>query len=142
VFRGYIQRRLLARWSPAVAIGVSTLLFAILHVDSLQHIIAVVPLGLVTGLLAYRTQSVKAGMLVHAIHNAGAVGFGAALRASTPMVGDAGAGLVAIGLLAAMFLIGLPAIALLLWRGQPESAPAAAPVMPQSAVDLLASQVV
>ena len=60
-------------WSPAVAIGVSTLLFAVLHFDSLQHIIDVVPLGIVTGLLAYRTNSVRPGMLVHGLHNAGAV---------------------------------------------------------------------
>jgi membrane protease YdiL (CAAX protease family) len=119
VFRGYIQRRLLARWSPSVAIGVSTLLFAIIHTDSLQHVLAVVPLGIVTGLLAYRTGSIKAGILVHAIHNAGAVGFGALARLLTPSLGDEGAGLVLIGGVVALGLVGLPAIIALVRRAEP-----------------------
>ena len=67
LFRGYLQRRLLQRWSPAVAIGVSTLLFALLHFDSVHHMFGVVPLGVITGLLAYRTNSIKPGMLVHGL---------------------------------------------------------------------------
>jgi membrane protease YdiL (CAAX protease family) len=116
MFRGYIQRRLLLRWSPAVAIGVSTLLFALMHSDSLQHMVAVIPLGIVTGLLAYRTNSVKPAMLVHAIHNAGAVGIGAMGRILTPVIGDEGAGMVIIGMIVLLALIGLPAIVALLRR--------------------------
>jgi len=142
VFRGYIQRRLLERWSPAVAIGVSTLLFAILHADSLQHIVAVVPLGLVTGLLAYRTKSVKAGMILHAIHNAGAVGFAALIRGLTPLIGEEAIGMLTLGVLAAAFLLGLPAVVSLLWTRKSEPAPVAAPVIPHPAIDLLASHVV
>jgi membrane protease YdiL (CAAX protease family) len=138
VFRGYIQRRLLARWSPSVAIGVSTLLFAIIHADSLQHVLAVVPLGIVTGLLAHRTGSIKAGMLVHAIHNAGAVGFGATARLLSPHLGDDGAGLVLTGGVVALGLIGLPAIIALVRRSE-GSSEAIASSMPPAAVESLAS---
>ncbi|QDU27488.1 CAAX amino terminal protease self- immunity [Anatilimnocola aggregata] len=129
VFRGYVQRRLLARWSPTTAIAVSTLLFAILHADSLQHIVAVIPLGIVTGLLAYRTNSVKPGMLVHAIHNMGAVACGALTRALTPLLGDEQAGLVIIGLIVLLALVGLPSALSLLRRTavNPESQPLALP---------------
>jgi membrane protease YdiL (CAAX protease family) len=116
MFRGYIQRRLLQRWSPAMAIGVSTLLFALMHSDSLKHMVAVIPLGIVTGLLAYRTNSVKPGMLVHAIHNAGAVGIGAMGRILTPVIGDEGVGMVIIGMVVLLALIGLPAIVALMRR--------------------------
>lgn len=116
LFRGYMQRRMLQRWSPAVAIGVSTLLFALVHADSLQHIIAVVPLGLVLGMLAYRTGSVKPGMLVHALHNLGAVGFATLVRELAPTLGDEGLGLLLLGTIGLLALIGLPAIIWLLRR--------------------------
>jgi membrane protease YdiL (CAAX protease family) len=114
LFRGYLQRRFLERWSPAVAISVSSLLFALMHMDSLLHIIAVVPLGLVNGLLAYRTNSVKPGMLVHAIHNTGAVGFGALVTVLTPHISEAAVGLVLFGTIGVLGLIGLPAVVSLL----------------------------
>jgi membrane protease YdiL (CAAX protease family) len=124
LFRGYIQRRFLERWSPAVAIGVSTLLFAAMHIDSLQHILAVVPLGVVTGLLAYRTNSVKPGMLVHAIHNASAVGFGALATALSPHFGETGVGLAMIGAIGVLGLAGLPAVISLLRAKRPSTEPA------------------
>jgi uncharacterized protein len=121
MFRGYLQRRFLQRWSPAVAISVSTLLFALMHCDSLQHVIAVVPMGVITGLLAYRTNSIKPGMLVHALHNAGVVGFGAFVRLLSPYLGDEALGLLIIGLLVLMGLVGLPAVVSLLRRAKPKS---------------------
>jgi CAAX protease family protein len=132
LFRGYLQRRFLERWSPAVAISVSTLLFAIMHIDSLQHIIAVVPVGVVTGLLAYRTNSIKPGMLVHAIHNMGAVGFGALATVLTPQIGEESLGLLFIGAIGALGLIGLPAVVSLLRSGKPS---AATSVVPELAVE-------
>jgi len=120
LFRGYLQRRFLQRWSPAVAISVSSLLFAITHMDSLQHIIAVVPLGVVTGLLAYRTNSVKPGMLVHAIHNMGAVGFGALATATTSHTGREELGLLLIGTIGVLGLIGLPAVVSLMRSAKPQ----------------------
>ena len=141
VFRGYIQRRLLARWSPAMAIGVSTLLFALVHIDSLQHMIAVVPLGLVTGLVAWRTGSIKPAMLLHALHNAGAVGFGALVRALAPTLGDEGLGQLIIGIVAALALVGLPAVITLLWRTPSNDDPMTFD-MPSMAVEPLSSQAV
>jgi membrane protease YdiL (CAAX protease family) len=122
LFRGYLQRRFLQRWSPAVAISVSTLLFAVMHMDSPQHIIAVVPLGVVTGLLAYRTNSVKPGMLVHAIHNTGVVGFAALATVLTPHFGQEELGLLFIGVIGLLGLIGLPAVVSLLRSAKPSVA--------------------
>jgi membrane protease YdiL (CAAX protease family) len=116
LIRGYIQHRLLQRWSPSAAIGVSTVLFAVMHADSLQHIIAVLPLGVITGMLAYRTNSVKPGMLVHALHNIGVVKFGALARVLTPQFGDESAGLIILGAVVVLGLLGLPAIISLLRR--------------------------
>ncbi len=121
-FRGFLQRRFLQRWSPVVAISVSTLLFALMHMDSLQHIIAVVPLGLVNGLLAYRTNSVKPGMLVHAIHNTGVVGIGALGTALMPHMGEDAVGILLLGIIGALGLIGLPAIVSLLRSAKPQAA--------------------
>jgi uncharacterized protein len=121
LFRGYLQRRFLQRWSPVVAISVSTLLFAVMHMDSLEHIIAVVPLGLVNGLLAYRTNSVKPGMLVHAIHNAGAVGIGALGTALMPHIGEEAVGLLLFGTIGVLGLAGLPAVVSLLRSAKPQS---------------------
>jgi membrane protease YdiL (CAAX protease family) len=119
LFRGYLQRRFLQRWSPGVAIGLSTLLFASVHLDSLQHMIAVVPLGVITGLLAYRTNSVKPGMLVHSVHNAAVVGFASIGNGLSGRIGDETLGLLAIGTIAILGLIGLPAVVSLLRRAKP-----------------------
>jgi uncharacterized protein len=121
LFRGYLQRRFLERWSPAVAISVSSLLFALMHMDSLHHIIAVVPLGLVTGLLAYRTNSVLPGMLVHAVHNTAAVGFGALVTVLTPQMGQGALGLLLIATIGVLGLIGLPAVVSLLRSAKPQA---------------------
>ncbi len=130
-FRGYLQRRFLQRWSPVVAISVSTLLFALMHMDSLQHIIAVVPLGLVNGLLAYRTNSVKPGMVVHAIHNTGVVGIGALATALMPHIGEELVGMLLCGTIGVLSLIGLPAIVSLLRSAKPQ---AETPVVEMTAV--------
>lgn len=132
LFRGYLQRRFLERWSPAVAIGFSTVLFALMHMDSLQHIVAVVPLGIVTGLLAYRTNSVKPGMLVHGLHNVGAVGFGALASALSPYIGLDGVGLLMLGAIVVLGLVGLPAIVSLLRSVKPQAAVEAVIAAPES----------
>lgn len=119
-FRGYLQRRLLQRWSPTVAIAVSTSLFAIVHMDSLQHIVAVIPLGIVTGLVAYRTNSVKPGMIVHAIHNAGVVAFGWAAGALGTTMSEANLGLLVVGVLSLMILVALPAVLSLMRKTKPQ----------------------
>lgn len=122
-FRGYIQRRLLQRWSPAVAIAASTALFAIVHMDSLQHIVAVVPLGAVLGLLAFRTDSVRPGMVVHAIHNAGVVAFGWTTVAFESQMSPENLSLLVIGSLSLMVLAGLPAVLSLMRASKPADVP-------------------
>lgn len=68
LFRGYIQRRLLERWHPAAAIAASTLLFACAHVDP-HHALAVLPMGVWFGVVAWRCGAVWPAMLCHAAQN-------------------------------------------------------------------------
>ena len=138
LFRGYLQRRFLQRWSPAVAISVSTLLFAVMHMDSLQHIIAVVPTGVVLGLLAYRTNSVKPGMLVHAVHNTGIVGFGALATVLSRHFGDEELGLLFIGMIGVLGLIGLPGVVSLLRSAKPS---VATHIEPEPAVETVSVRI-
>lgn len=118
LFRGYLQRRFLERWSPAVAITVSTLMFAIVHFDSLPHIVSVIALGAVTGLVAYRTNSVKPGMVVHALHNVVVVGFSAIAPTLGATIGLERLGQLFIGMIVVLGLIGLPAVISLLRRSK------------------------
>lgn len=68
LFRGYVQGRLLKRWSPLAAILVSSILFAVAHVDPL-HICAVFPTGIWLGLIAYRAESIWPTILCHFANN-------------------------------------------------------------------------
>jgi membrane protease YdiL (CAAX protease family) len=68
LFRGYIQRRLLRRWSPPVAILASSLLFAALHIGPREATFAFV-LGLWLGVLAWWTGSIWPGVVCHAVGN-------------------------------------------------------------------------
>lgn len=72
LFRGYIQRRLLERWHPAWAIAASSVFFTAAHFDPV-HVLAVVPLAVWLGVVAWRCGSVWPGMLCHAVQNAFAV---------------------------------------------------------------------
>jgi membrane protease YdiL (CAAX protease family) len=72
LFRGYLQSRLLRRWPPLAANGLSTLLFAAAHMDPL-HVIGVLPLGIWLGVVAWRTGSVWPAVLCHASNNAAAL---------------------------------------------------------------------
>jgi membrane protease YdiL (CAAX protease family) len=72
MFRGYLQTRLIQRWSPAAAIVVSALIFSLAHLDPL-HVCGVLPLGLWLGLIAWRSESVWPAMICHAVNNAVAV---------------------------------------------------------------------
>ena len=68
LFRGYMQRRLLARWNPWVAILVASLLFALLHI--VPHPMALAfPVGIWLGILAWRTDSTWPGIVSHASFN-------------------------------------------------------------------------
>jgi membrane protease YdiL (CAAX protease family) len=68
LFRGYVQRRLLQRWKPAVAITVTSAFFAACHVEP-STVVFAFPIGLWLGVLAWRTGSVLPGMVAHAFIN-------------------------------------------------------------------------
>ena len=68
LFRGYVQRRLLQRWRPWVAILVTSILFGLFHLNPPAVVNAFV-LGLWLGILAWRTGSVWPGALCHAFIN-------------------------------------------------------------------------
>ena len=68
MFRGYVQRRLLQRWSPAWAIGVTSLIFALVHVQP-HTVAAAFPLGLWLGFLAWKCGSIGPSILCHAFIN-------------------------------------------------------------------------
>lgn len=70
LFRGYMQRRLLERWSPRVAITIIAILFSLAHV--MPHaILATLPLGFWLGVIAWKTGSVWPTIVCHAFVNGG-----------------------------------------------------------------------
>lgn len=105
LYRGYVQRRLLERWRPGWAVGVSTLLFTLAHVT--PHAMAVaLPLGVWFGIIAWRTGSIVPTIVCHAFVNGGVnvwrlvVKFGE-LSEATQLVGN----LVFIGIGAVCFVV-------------------------------------
>lgn len=74
LFRGYVQRRLLQRWHPAAAIAASSLFFVAAHFDPV-HVLAVLPLGVWLGVVAWRCDSLWPAMLCHAAQNSFALWF-------------------------------------------------------------------
>ncbi|MBI3461730.1 MAG: CPBP family intramembrane metalloprotease [Planctomycetes bacterium] len=68
LFRGYVQRRLLARWRPLVAISVTSLLFAMMHIMP-AAVLATLPLGFWLGIVAWRTGSIGPSIACHAFVN-------------------------------------------------------------------------
>src|SRR5262249_39615217 len=60
--------------------------------------------------LAYRTNSVKPGMVVHALHNVGTVMFTALVMLFGPLVTEEAMGYIVFGTLIVLGLIGLPAV--------------------------------
>jgi membrane protease YdiL (CAAX protease family) len=73
--RGLVLRGLLQKKSPAVAISLSALFFAVLHMNPWQAVPAFI-LGLLFGYVYYRTGSLKLTMLMHCVNNTLAVVFG------------------------------------------------------------------
>lgn len=72
--RGLVLRGLLQKMSPAAAISISALFFAVLHMNPWQALPAFI-LGLVFGYVYYRTGSLKLTMLMHCVNNTMAVVF-------------------------------------------------------------------
>ena len=74
-FRGMLQRSLLKNWSPWKAILVSAVVFGGFHtisnsVVAIDRLIPTTLVGLVLGYLAYKSDSILPGMILHAVHNA------------------------------------------------------------------------
>lgn len=72
-FRGYVQRAY-ERFRPAVAIVLTALLFALFHL-SLVGLSPRVPVALALGYVAWRSNSLWPGVLLHAANNASAALF-------------------------------------------------------------------
>lgn len=68
LFRGYLQGRLLRRWPPVAAIATSSVFFLVAHFDP-AHVLAVTPLGIWFGVVAWRCDSIWPSMLCHAAQN-------------------------------------------------------------------------
>jgi membrane protease YdiL (CAAX protease family) len=68
LFRGYVQTRLVRSFGPAAGIIVASLAFAAFHMDFV-HVVAVFPLGLFLGVIAWRSGSIFPAMLGHFINN-------------------------------------------------------------------------
>ncbi|MCC7383363.1 MAG: CPBP family intramembrane metalloprotease [Deltaproteobacteria bacterium] len=67
-FRGYVQSRLVDRWGAWVGIGLSALLFALIHIDPML-IVSAAGAGVILGLLFLRTGSVRVTIVAHAANN-------------------------------------------------------------------------
>lgn len=65
LFRGYLMRRWLACWSPARSIGLSGFVFALAHLSP-AHALAVLPVGVWFGYVAWRTNSTLTSIIAHA----------------------------------------------------------------------------
>jgi membrane protease YdiL (CAAX protease family) len=68
LYRGLIQRALLKRWSPIGAIAVSSLLFALAHMEP-GHAAFTFVIGIWFGVVAWRTGSVLLTFVMHAVIN-------------------------------------------------------------------------
>jgi membrane protease YdiL (CAAX protease family) len=109
LFRGYIQRRLLQRWSPAVAIGATSMLFALIHFDIINRIPAVLPLGILLGIVAYRSGSIWPAVAVHFLHNLYVGGLGV-LHNSLVGLPQPAVNAILLAVLAVGLVIGLTAV--------------------------------
>lgn len=72
LFRKAIQGYLMQVWNPAGAIIVSSLIFGLIHLNPIQIPFAFVT-GLVLGWVYYRTNSLRAPVLMHFINNGSSV---------------------------------------------------------------------
>lgn len=70
LFRGYVQGRLLQRWPPLWAIGVTSFVFALVHIQP-HTVVAAFPLGIYFGYLSWKCRSIVPSILCHAFVNGG-----------------------------------------------------------------------
>ncbi len=67
-FRGLIQAGFLKRFTPGVAIILTSLCFGLAHL-SIYRFLPTMALGLILGWVAWRTKSIFPGMVIHALNN-------------------------------------------------------------------------
>lgn len=115
-FRGVVLRRLLADVRPWLAIGLTGVAFAALHLDPHQ-VVGVLPIGLYLGLVAWRAGSVWPAIALHAANNAWAAHLARTLASEGDPRALAGSASLA---LAAFLPLGLT-----LWRLTRPARPAA-----------------
>jgi len=80
VFRGLLYGWIESRWGAGLAFVVSSLAFAAAHVEP-AHALLVLPLGLIFGLLRWRTRSLWPSLVAHMANNGLAVAAAAYLQA-------------------------------------------------------------
>ena len=80
VFRGLLYGWLESRWGSGLAFVVSSLAFAAAHIEP-AHAVLVLPLGLMFGLLRWRTRSLWPSLVAHMANNGMAVAAAAYLQA-------------------------------------------------------------
>ena len=73
-FRGFLLRSLLSKRSPWIAISISAIVFGLFHVLSnsvvaMDRLLPTTLVGLVLGVLCYRSGSIVPGILLHMLHN-------------------------------------------------------------------------
>ena len=68
LFRGVLLRSFLRRFHPRTAILLTALLFGVFHM-SLERVLPTAGLGVVLGVLAWRSGSLLPGVVFHALHN-------------------------------------------------------------------------
>lgn len=108
MFRGYVQRAY-ERRSPWTGILVSGLIFALYHLR-FQGALALVPVALVLGFVAWRSDSLFPGILLHAAYNS--------VASAILIAGSFFSMPVASGLILALICLGflmVPVTAVLLW---------------------------
>lgn len=67
-FRGYMQTRLRERWSPAVAVAITSTAFALLHLEWIHAVLAL-GLGLWLGFITEQAGSALPAVVAHVINN-------------------------------------------------------------------------
>jgi membrane protease YdiL (CAAX protease family) len=68
MFRGQVQRGLLAHWSPLASILVTSVMFALLHIHPVRFL-GTFAFSCWIGWIAWRCDSIVPGMVLHAINN-------------------------------------------------------------------------
>lgn len=83
LFRGFLQRGLLRAWPPALALGATAGVFALLHGTPLQ-LVTLLPAALWLGWTAWRADSIVPAALAHLASNATFLSLGRLAAAAAP----------------------------------------------------------